>query len=302
MNLAIVIPYYKITFFEETLKSLANQTDKRFKVYIGDDASPQSPQVLLNKYKDRVNLKYIRFESNLGSKSLVKQWERCIDLIEDEEWLMILGDDDYIDENYVEEFYNSKKEFQDNYNVIRFSSVKINKENKYISNIQKHPKIEKTLDFLLKRVRSSLSEFVFRKNIVNEIGFKDFPLGWFSDYLAVIEFSKFEVIYSINSSKAFIRVSEISISGKTNNKNEKIKSSIIYSVFLLKNYKEKMGNHYVTVLKKNIIKTILNDKKRIDIIVKVLKYSLLNDIIFFFEIIKSYLKSIFNNIFNKKHN
>lgn len=39
--LAIVIPYYKLTFFEETLQSLANQSDKRFKVYIGDDASPE---------------------------------------------------------------------------------------------------------------------------------------------------------------------------------------------------------------------------------------------------------------------
>lgn len=40
--LAIVIPYYKITFFEDTLESLAHQTDKRFKVYIGDDASPKN--------------------------------------------------------------------------------------------------------------------------------------------------------------------------------------------------------------------------------------------------------------------
>ena len=28
--LAIVIQYFKLTFFEETLQSLANQTDKRF--------------------------------------------------------------------------------------------------------------------------------------------------------------------------------------------------------------------------------------------------------------------------------
>jgi hypothetical protein len=29
----LIIPYYKFTFFK-TLQSLANQTDKRFKVYI----------------------------------------------------------------------------------------------------------------------------------------------------------------------------------------------------------------------------------------------------------------------------
>ena len=41
--LAIVIPYYKYTFFEETLLSLQNQTNKKFNVYIGDDASPENP-------------------------------------------------------------------------------------------------------------------------------------------------------------------------------------------------------------------------------------------------------------------
>jgi len=32
--LAIVIPYFKRTFFEYTLQSLAKQTDQQFKVYI----------------------------------------------------------------------------------------------------------------------------------------------------------------------------------------------------------------------------------------------------------------------------
>jgi hypothetical protein len=44
--LAIVIPYYKRTFFEETLQSLAKQTDKRFVVYVGDDAGQEDCAVL----------------------------------------------------------------------------------------------------------------------------------------------------------------------------------------------------------------------------------------------------------------
>lgn len=41
--LAKIVPYYKLCFFEETLQSLSNKTDKGFKVYIGDDASPEDP-------------------------------------------------------------------------------------------------------------------------------------------------------------------------------------------------------------------------------------------------------------------
>ena len=88
--LTIVIPYYKIDFFEETLISIANQTDKRFNVYIGDDTSPDNPSLLLDKFKDSFNFNYKRFDSNLGSISLVKQWHRCIDLVQDEEMLEIV--------------------------------------------------------------------------------------------------------------------------------------------------------------------------------------------------------------------
>lgn len=94
--LAIVIPYYKIPFFEETLRSLANQTDKRFTVYIGDDASPDDPTELLQQFSDQFSWQYHRFETNMGGTSLVRQWDRCTDLINDEEWLMILGDDDVL--------------------------------------------------------------------------------------------------------------------------------------------------------------------------------------------------------------
>ena len=39
-KLAIIIPAYKPDYLEETLESLTKQTNKDFKIYIGDDASP----------------------------------------------------------------------------------------------------------------------------------------------------------------------------------------------------------------------------------------------------------------------
>ncbi|WP_432222969.1 glycosyltransferase family A protein [Flavobacterium sp. TMP13] len=97
--LAIVIPYYKLAFFEATLQSLTDQTDKRFKVYIVADASPSSPSVLLEKFRGSIDFVYHRFETNLGRSSLTKQWDRCIALSTNEEWIMILGDDDIFRNN-----------------------------------------------------------------------------------------------------------------------------------------------------------------------------------------------------------
>jgi glycosyltransferase involved in cell wall biosynthesis len=40
-ELAIIVPAFRVRFLERTLQSLAAQTDRRFRVYVGDDASPE---------------------------------------------------------------------------------------------------------------------------------------------------------------------------------------------------------------------------------------------------------------------
>ena len=208
--LAIVIPYYKITFFEFTLESLATQTDHRFTVYIGDDNSSEKPIELLKKYKNQFDFVYYHFNENLGSVSLTKQWERSINLSVDEKWVMILGDDDVLDNNVVEEFYKNLEEVEDEkINVIRFSTFKIDEKNRIISEVYLHPKIEKATDFLFRDKRSSLSEYIFRKDKILEVGFKNFPLGWCSDLLAILEFSKFGEIFTINTAIFKIRISKL---------------------------------------------------------------------------------------------
>ncbi|MEN9907173.1 MAG: hypothetical protein RLZZ540_314 [Bacteroidota bacterium] len=233
--LAIIIPYYRFTFFDKTLQSLANQIDKRFKVYIGDDASPENPIELLEKYKGQFDFVYHRFETNLGNISLTKQWERCIALSSNE-WLMILGDDDVLGENVIEEFYNNILEVKINeINVIRFASQKIDGNGKIISGIFEHPTIERAVQFLFDKTRSSLSEYIFRKQSVLTIGIRDFPLAWFSDVLAVLEFSNFDVIYTINKSVVSIRISSQSISGSSKYEKQKLQAKFEFYYYLVNN-------------------------------------------------------------------
>jgi hypothetical protein len=224
--LAIVIPYYKITFFEETLESLAYQTDKRFKVYIGDDRSPECPITLLEKYKDQFDFIYHRFNENLGGISLVQQWNRCIALAGAEEWVMILGDDDVLGENVVEAFYANLLEIEkEEIRVVRFgTSVKLN--DSHSTRYQAvHPKLETISDFYYRKfkglTRSSLSEYIFKKEVYKKNKFKEYPLGWHSDDRAWLDFSENKPIYSISDAEIVIRISDQSISGKTNDKPQK---------------------------------------------------------------------------------
>ncbi|QDP85813.1 glycosyltransferase family 2 protein [Chryseobacterium sp. SNU WT5] len=217
-SFAIVIPFYKLTFFKDTLRSLAEQTDQRFTVYIGNDASPENPEDLLREFAGKFNFVYKRFEQNLGSTSLTKQWDRCIEMMTDEEWFMILGDDDYLSKNYVEEFYKSLEIAQKNcINVIKFNSSTVDKNNNVRSEKKIEPLIKSTIDHFfdkfLTEFRSSLSEHVFRKSAYNNCGFFDMPLAWHSDDLALLEFSHYRNILFLKGAKCYVRVSAESISG-----------------------------------------------------------------------------------------
>lgn len=232
--LAIVIPFYKLSYFKETLESLKNQTDNRFKVYIGDDASPENPTELLNYFKDEVNFIYKKFEDNLGGISLVKQWERCIDLIEEETWILLLGDDDTLESNVVESFYKYYPIFNTKSNLVRFSSCVINNDNQELvdSKIFKHPTWENPYQSYCRKIRgisrSSLSEHVFSKEIYQKNRFTEYPVAFFSDDKAWLDFSDEKSIYSINEACVYIGTSEKSISGKTDNLLEKIEAEIMF--------------------------------------------------------------------------
>jgi hypothetical protein len=290
--LAIVIPFYKINFFESTLLSLDNQTNKNFNVYIGNDNSTDDPSTVLAKYETKINIKYVEFQNNFGKSSLVKHWERCIEMINDEEWVMILGDDDELSEGVVEMFYNYlNKEI----NVIRFSSCKINDKSEKISSIYINPIIESSTDFIFRETRSSLSEYIFNKKQIDKIGFKRFPLAWFSDKLAVLEFSNFKDIFSINEAVVYVRISNQSISGIQSNYREKWIATFEFYYYLISSKK----NYFTKIQQKKLIeqlsKTYINDKKHPINFLKISKIFLVNlNVLDYLKFIKSIYKSVIN--------
>lgn len=236
MKLAIIIPYFKKQYFSECLGSLAKQTNKDFKVYVGDDASSEDPTEIIKSLKSSLELVYYRFSENLGGVSLTQQWHRCINLSQGERWLMILGDDDYISKNYVAEFYNNLEEIEArNIKVVRFASKIVRSPSGGLSKLYEHPKIEKSTDFFfrkfLKFSRGSLTEQIFRRDAFLKHQFRDFPLGWGADNFAWIDFTEFGFVYAINNATAYFRVSDKNISRK--GYEEKLKKLTQFTYFTL---------------------------------------------------------------------
>ena len=301
--LAIIIPFYKITFFEATLQSLASQTNKRFKVYIGDDASPEDCSSLLQHFKGQFDFVFHRFEMNLGSINLTQQWERCIALSNNEEWLMILGDDDVLSENVVASFYEHVKEInQQSSQVIRFASRYIDGNQLPLKGYSDyfHPQLEKTENAFYRNFsgnsRSSLSEHIFSRYSLLHFGFYDYPLAWHTDDRAWLEFANNKPIFTINKAFVEVRVTEQSITGKKDNETLKTIAKINFFDFLVNNKKlqftrEQKVNVLLQfgVLVQN--KKPIAYKKLFSIFITFLKLgSLYNAFLFFRRVVKAQFK------------
>ncbi len=285
-KLAIVIPLFKRDFFEETLDTLFNQTDKRFNLYIGNDASPENFDDILGKYKNNFDFKYHFFEENLGGEGkLVEQWERCISLTQNEDYIQILGDDDYVSNNFVETFYkilDEKKKFD----LLRFKMLKVSAKSEIL---QEFPQIENlnSTEHLLNDLNQvywiSISENIFSRSVYNQLGIKKYPLAWRSDAMLVFEFGMENIEVSNNAFVA-IRRSQIQLTMNISPKVSKFKK-IAMSYF----YNDLLEKHEARFKKKdrkNLVKKLVYYTSNINSSQK----EILRKNLSFFEMIQFYLK------------
>lgn len=216
-DLAIVIPAYKSTFFAAALDSIAAQTCKKFTLYIGDDCSPHDLKSIVDRYTDKINLVYKRFDENLGGSDLVAQWERCIDMTQGEDWLWLFSDDDIMEPNCVEEFYKTIKKYPE-VGLIHFNLSQLVNSTGKIKQVTTAPEYISAKEYLDQKVKghfiSMVVEFVVRYDIFLKGGrFQKFDLAWGSDFCSWIKFSHLaNGIWTCPNAKVIWRESDENIS------------------------------------------------------------------------------------------
>lgn len=244
-KLAIVIPAYKGDYLVSTLKSLHDQTDKRFTVYIGDDCSPYNLKCIVDQFIDKINIVYHRFDQNMGSISLTKQWERCINL-SDEEWIWLFSDDDIVDRKAVEVFYRS---VDDRSLLYKFNTYIIDgggdlnpiyKKYDALNKLEGRISSEYFINSRLKGdgFRSFAVEYIFHRSLFSTYGFIEFPLAWNSDDATWLRYSiaNGKEIKILNGS-VFWRLSESNITSDTKSNTtikQKMEASLLYIEWLSK--------------------------------------------------------------------
>jgi len=241
-KLAIIVPYYKIEHFSELLEALKNQTDQNFNVYIGDDCSPRNPREIIDGFINDLNITYRRFDENLGGKDLVAEWNRCLGLIADEEWVWMLPDDDLPSENAVEVFYeNLACHSEKNVKVFRLPLNLMDDEGEIFFRAKRKERLlENNYDFYMEILQgeraSSLGDYIYhRQSFVAAGGFVNFPKAWLSDHATVIRAAAGGFIYYLESAALNFRVSGQNISSDFSDGLEKIKSRILFAEWLKDN-------------------------------------------------------------------
>ena len=267
-NLAIVIPAYKQDFLEASIESIANQSNKDFTLYIGDDCSPYDLFDIVKPYVNKIPIAYKRFNENIGGNDLVAQWERCIDLVRDEEWIWLFSDDDLMDMKCVEDFYTSLKRYPD-FDLFHFNVEIVDEADKVIDKFYSFPEISTAEEFILGKLQmfdySTVVEFIFRKSHFYDLGrFQRFDLAWCSDDATWIKLSKGNGIRSIGNSKVYWRKSMLNISFNDRDKDiilRKLRAQVEFTQWICGQVKQNEINIESGILQKHLEKWFLEAVK-----------------------------------------
>lgn len=219
-KLAIVIPAYKASYFRQALDSIINQTCKDFTLYIGDDCSPYNLSEIVEAYKEYIPIVYKRFDKNSGGKNLVDHWNRCIDMVRDEDYIWFFSDDDKMEKNCVADFYQALKNVGEK-DLFHFNVQVIDENDRIIKPVaykkKSFPAYMTQIEYIKGRLNFQLNsfivEYIFRKNRFEEVGrFQKFDLAWGTDDATWMKMATRNGIHTIETSKVFWRLSSENIS------------------------------------------------------------------------------------------
>ncbi len=104
----VLLTYNRLLFLKKAIESCLKQTNHGFNLLIVDNASNDGTTEYLSNLSiaTAINFKLISNPQNIGPKG---SFLRALSEIQESNWLTILCDDDLLDENFVQRFYELRK-------------------------------------------------------------------------------------------------------------------------------------------------------------------------------------------------
>lgn len=224
---SIAIPAYKQRYLEETINSILSQDYNNIELIIINDCSPENLDEVVLKFDD-TRIRYYKNNTNLGKKSIVYNWNKCLSYAKGE-FFVLFCDDDIMYPNFISTLIKLTHKYP-NCNVFKSRTITTYpNKNKYSPEV---PELESFTDFLqyklLGQRKHTISEFLYRTEYISKIKYTIYPIGFYSDDASILNFIKLGGIVSTNECLVEFRYSDINISFNNKLNFYKTKAAIQY--------------------------------------------------------------------------
>lgn len=216
---SIAIPAYKDRYLAEAIDSALGQDYTNIELIIVNDHSPSDLKSIVKKYNDK-RIKYYENKRNLGKRSIVNNWNRCLEYARGE-FFVLLCDDDVLKPSFVSELLKLTYKYPD-CNVFHARKEEKDERTGIVTNTPAWPEYESNEDYVKEyfynnRVHT-ISEFLYRTPLIKKLKYTAFPVGFFSDGASLIRFTQYGGIASSHEILLTFRFSNehITSNGKYN--------------------------------------------------------------------------------------
>lgn len=222
---SVVLPAYKLKFLEAAIDSILNQSFTNFELIIVNDASPEDLDSLIHFITDP-RITYLKNAENIGGKSLVKQWNHCIQFANGD-YIVLAADDDVYDSEFLQKCVDLAIKYPE-VDIIRSMVEQIDENNKTIGIDGIIPEKCSKYEFLYSWYKATtftcIGNYMFKASVLKMKGFIEFPFAFGSDVSSTILFSE-NGIANTNQMLFKFRISSYHLSSNQNLLFEKLQAT-----------------------------------------------------------------------------
>lgn len=232
---SIAIPAFKKEYLKEAISSILNQNYTNFELIIVNDKSPDNLYEVVTQFKDK-RIRYFENTENLGKKSIVYNWNRCLSYAQGE-FFVLMCDDDIMKPNFISHLLDLSFKYP-LCNVFRARREVYNELTQYTQEDPLWPNYETYNDFLsntiLGKRKHTISEFLYRTDYIKSIGgYNIYPVGFYADDASILRFSRQGGIVCSSEILLTFRKSLYHISSPCNQNFQKAIAAVKYYKWLL---------------------------------------------------------------------
>lgn len=226
----IAIPAYKRKWLNEAIESALAQNYKDIELIIVDDHSPQNLKDIVEPYLSDGRVSYYYNEINLGKESVANNWNKCLEYVRGE-FFVLLCDDDVLMPNFVSRLLELAQKYP-KCNIFHGDRMLYHENTNVTEVLESWSEYESFDEFLEAKAKvkrkHTITEFLYRSKIICAEKYMVFPVGYFSDNASILKIVRNGGIASSKEPVCKIRISDEQISGAGKYAVEKVRATLMY--------------------------------------------------------------------------